>query len=113
MDQFIQLHTLLIKGINPNISPESAERGIGKVFSLRFGASNILKIQLFRPFENIKKLVKKRKVIKKKLQKALKQNDSSPDDMRVRILIGSKLFCSQQLVDAQFHYQREIETIDA
>jgi hypothetical protein len=34
----------MIKGINTNLSPESAERGIGKVFSLRFGPKNILKI---------------------------------------------------------------------
>lgn len=61
MDQFIQMHTLMIKGINPDISPETAERGIGKVFSLRFGARNILRIQLFRPFDNINKLIKKRK----------------------------------------------------
>jgi len=73
MDQFIQLHTLLIKGINPKISPESAERGIGKVFSLRFGIQNILKIQVFRPFEDIKKLVKRRKFLKKKLAKAIKR----------------------------------------
>jgi hypothetical protein len=44
MDQFIQLHTILIRGINTKISPESAERGIGKVFSQRFGHKNILKI---------------------------------------------------------------------
>jgi hypothetical protein len=55
MDQFIQLHTLIIKGINTKISPQSAERGIGKVFSLRFGVQNILKVQVFRPTEDIKK----------------------------------------------------------
>jgi len=42
------MHTLMIRGINTNISPESAERGIGKVFAFRFGADNILKIQVFR-----------------------------------------------------------------
>ena len=34
----------MIKGINQDISIESAEKGIGKVFSLRFGDKNILKI---------------------------------------------------------------------
>ena len=74
MDQFIQLHTVMIKGINKNISPESAERGIGKVFSLRFGHKQILKIQIFRNIGNINKLIKSRKIQKKLLNKAKKYN---------------------------------------
>lgn len=69
----------MIKGVNPNISPEVAERGIGKVFSLRFGARNILKIQLFRRIENINQLVKQRKVHKRKLHKAKKFNESNKE----------------------------------
>lgn len=74
MDQFIQMHTLMIKGINPNMSPEKAMSGIGKVFSLRFGSKNILRIQVFRPVQNLKKIVGKRKNMKKKLKKAKKSN---------------------------------------
>ena len=64
----------MIKGINKNISPESAERGMGKVFSLRFGHKQILKIQIFRNIGNINKLIKSRKIQKKLLNKAKKYN---------------------------------------
>ena len=35
-DQFIQLHTVMIKGINRDISAETAAKGLKKVFSMRF-----------------------------------------------------------------------------
>ena len=86
MDQFIQMHTLMIKGINPNVSPETASRGIAKVFAPRFGAHNILKVQLFRPFENIKLLIKKRKQMKKKLKKVIKANSNGTTEQeRVKL----------------------------
>ena len=74
MDQFIQLHTVMIKGINKNISPDTAVKGISRVFSLRFGPQNILKIQIFRQTGNITQLMKDRKSFKKKLIKAKKFN---------------------------------------
>lgn len=55
----------MIHCVNTNISVEKAERGIKKVFSLRFGAANILKIQLFKPTANINKLGAERIALKK------------------------------------------------
>lgn len=69
LDQFIQLHTVMIHCVNTNISVEKAERGIRKVFSLRFGPDNILKIQLFRPTQNINKLAIERLNVKKHLKR--------------------------------------------
>lgn len=59
----------MIHCVNPNISVQKAERGIKKVFSLRFGAANILKIQLFKPTGNINKLAAERIALKKQLKK--------------------------------------------
>ena len=83
----------MIKGINTNLSPESAERGIGKVFSLRFGPKNILKIQLFKPTRSIDKIIKQRKNIKRKHNKVKKFNHHS--DSRKMIGIGSALKCNK------------------
>lgn len=41
MDQFVQIHSIIITGINPNISPETGEKAIKKVFTMRFGEKNI------------------------------------------------------------------------
>lgn len=90
MDQFIQMHTLMIKGINPHISPEKAQNGIGKVFALRFGARNILKIQVFRPIQHLHKFVEKRKKSIKKLKKVKKANHNNPEGQRELIQVGSK-----------------------
>ena len=65
----------MLIGINQEISPETAEKGIKKVFSHRFGESNILKIQLFKPFQNIRKPVKSKKILKKKLKRVIKANN--------------------------------------
>jgi hypothetical protein len=83
----------MIKGINKNISPESAERGIGKVFSLRFGPKSILKIQIFRNIGNINKLIKSRKIQKKMLNKAKKFNHRHQE--RHTMEIGSALRCNK------------------
>jgi hypothetical protein len=83
----------MIKGINKNISPESAERGIGKVFSLRFGHKNILKIQIFRQIGNINTLIKNRKAQKKILNKAKKYNHRHQE--RQTVEIGSVWKCNK------------------
>ena len=91
------MHTLMIKGINPDVSPESASRGISRVFAPRFGAHNILKVQLFRPFDNIKLLIKKRKTMKKKLKTVTKANSTcTQDEERVKLTIGSLIKCNKQ-----------------
>jgi len=110
MDQFIQLHTVMIKGIAQDISPESAERGIGRIFSRRFGCKNVLKIQVFRPIENIRKLIKDRKIHKKKLNKAKRHNHHHSS--RQSIVIGAALSCRKQSVDAEGHFQERIKAID-
>ena len=44
MDQFIQMHSVLITGINKQLPQDAAERGIKKVFDFRFGPENIVKV---------------------------------------------------------------------
>ena len=97
------MHTLLIKGINPNISTDKAERGIGKVFTLRFGKANILKIQLFRPTQNIRQLIKARSQFKKKLNKAKKLNKES-GETRVMATIPQGMFKQPLVVDSEIYY---------
>lgn len=58
-----------MRGINPNISPETGEKAIRKVFAMRFGQKNIQKIQLFRPTGNIEELIKAREKLQRKLEK--------------------------------------------
>jgi hypothetical protein len=101
----------MIKGINKNISPESAERGIGKVFALRFGHKNILKIQIFRQIGNISKLIKSRKLQKKILNKAKKYNIKHND--RHMMDIGSTFKCNKQRVDTEKYLTEKIRDIDA
>ena len=59
----------MIHCVNPNISVQEAEIGIKKIFSIWFGAANILKIQLFKPTSNIYKLAAERIALKKQLKK--------------------------------------------
>ena len=95
----------MIKGINQNLSAESAERGIGKVFSQRFGSKNILKIQLFRPTQNIDLIIKKRKMMKKKYNKAKKHNHHYADK---KMLETGSMFRKHK-VDAESHYLEKIK----
>ena len=93
LDQYIQLHTVMIHGINTNITMERAERGIRKVFSLRFGAHNILKIQLFRPTKNVNKLVKERIQVRKLLKRAERRNQNNSERQKIRI--GNTFKCNK------------------
>ena len=101
------MHTVMIKGINKNITPDAAVKGISKVFSLRFGAKNILKIQIFRQTGNITQLMKDRKSYKKKYLKAKKFNknqEKSGNLTRQRTTIGKQYLCNEQVVDSEDHY---------
>ena len=111
MDQFIQLHTLLIRGINQNISTDTAERGIGKIFVPRFGTKNILKVEAFKPIKNLKELNMRRKCMKKKLKKTKKINKKNIDE-RVEIKLGSYLKCNISSADAESYYQEQLNEID-
>ena len=110
MDQFISLHTLLIRGINQEISADVAERGIGKIFIPRFGSKNILKIEAFRPIKNLKQLNSDRKLLKRQLRKTKKINKKAENGERVQIRTGSTF--SVQHSDAEIHYKQKIGEID-
>ncbi len=43
----------MIKGINKDISVNYGSKAIRKVFSLRFGTKNIVKVQMFKPILDI------------------------------------------------------------
>lgn len=66
----------MIRGINKDISPETAEKGLRKVFSSRFDreSKRLLNVQCFKVTENLESLVKERKDLKKKLKKIVKHN---------------------------------------
>lgn len=106
------MHTLMIKGINPNISPEKAQNGIGKVFALRFGARNILKIQVFRPIQKLHQYVEKRKKALRKLKKVKKANHNNPAGRRELLQVGSKLTFNQRAVDAEAHLTQTVQECD-
>lgn len=55
---------------------------------MRFGAKNILKIQVFRPVADLKKIINKRKNFKRKLKKTKKQNYSEKEKEMIWIKKG-------------------------
>ena len=66
----------MIRGINKDIAPSTAERGLRKVFSSRFDREfeRLINVQCFKVTENLEALVQERKDIKKKLKKVQKNN---------------------------------------
>lgn len=76
---------------------------------MRFGSKNILKVQCFKPVEDLNQLITERKNKQKKLKKTRKANQKNPD--RKMKEIGS--ICNKKKVDYEEHLLKELKDIDA
>lgn len=93
-DQFIKLHTLMIKGINKNVPVHEAQRTLKKVFQMRFdrgGLEKFLGVKCFKQVGNLREMtaeLKKLKRKRKRLNKGLLQADVSDINAEIQILSG-------------------------
>ena len=97
------MHSIMIRGINKKIGVSLANDMIRKVFEERFGTNKVVQVQTIRNTDNVQNLFRRRQIYQKRYKHYKDQNNLQA--FKDMIIVGSRLKCNRQIVDAEEYYK--------
>ena len=104
MEAFISQHSILIRGVNPLIGVDTANKMIAKVFEERFGQKKVVAVHTMRRTDNVQQLARKKAVYKQRVDQFRMQNNFQ--EQREQVSVGRF-----DKVDAEGYYQQKYEQV--
>lgn len=112
IDNFVANHSLVITGVNKNMSPSQAARKVKKVFDYRYReeGAKVVSCNAFHKTDNLQKHWRKVKNYRAKVNDF--QTESYASGEAQMIWVGSRLKCNKQYVEGSKYFQEKLDSAE-